>query len=106
MKNKNIFTIVLAILFILFVSLYVVGNSSYYDYEATRKTRLTLEKIEQFEKDIASGEKLDLSKYQEMEKDYDNLISSTTLNISNKIGTGVSKTINFLFNRVEKIINE
>ena len=105
-KGKDIFRIIMLTLFILFISMYVVGNSSYYDYEATRKTRLTEEKIKQFESDIASGEKIDLSKYKEIEKDYDNLVSTTTLNISQKLGKTVSKSLDFIFKRVEKVMNQ
>mgnify|MGYP003292524619 CR=1 FL=1 len=105
-KGKDVFRLISLTLFILFISLYVVGNSSYYDYEAMRKTRLTEEKIKEFESDIASGEKLDLSKYQEAEKDYDNLISTTTMNISQKLGETVSKSIDFIFKRVEKVMNQ
>lgn len=103
---KNIFRIVITSLFILFICIYLIGNSSYYDYEASRKHSLTQAEIKKFEEDIKNGEKVDINDYNKTkEKEYDNLISTTTMKVSNTLGKTVDSTINFIFNKLSKVIN-
>jgi len=104
-NSGGIFRIVLIVLFILFVGLYLVGNSGYYDYETTEKTRLTEKQIEQFEEDLKNGVAIDVDNYLELnEKDYDNKISKTTLDISKKISTTFDKAITFLFHKLNDVM--
>lgn len=106
MKAKNIFRIIIMTLFLLFISLYIIGNSSYYDYSATRKTKLTEEQIKEFEEKIAKGEKIDLNDYKNDENKYDNVISKTSLKLSNNIGKYVQKGLNFIFKKMESTLNQ
>lgn len=107
MKSSNIARIVLSILFILFVGLYLVGNSNYYDYEASIKTRLTEEQIKQFEEDISEGKAVDVENYLELnKKDYANPISDTTLKISKTISESFEKGLYFVFEKINQAMEE
>ncbi len=103
MKGANIARIILLVLFILFVGLYLVGNSNYYDYEAANKTRLTEEQIKIFEQDIKEGNAVDVEKYLQLnEKNYDNPVSKATLNISKTISKSFDKALNYVFGKINE----
>ena len=107
MKSSGIFRIVLLVLFILFAGVYLVGNSGYYDYDVTFKTRLTEQQIKEFEEDIKNGEVIDVDSYLELnEKNYDNKISKTTLDISRKISITFDKAITFIFEKLNDVMME
>lgn len=107
MKSSGIFRIILLVLFILFAGVYLVGNSGYYDYDVTAKTRLTEEQIKKFEEDIKNGEAIDVDSYLELnEKNYDNKISKTTLDVSKKISTTFDKAITFIFEKLNDAMME
>ena len=102
MKQGNIARIIILILFIMFIGLYLIGNSNYYDYERSSKTRLTEEQIKIFEQDVEAGKKVDVENYLKLnEKNYDNLISDTTLNISTTISKTFDKALNYLFKKID-----
>lgn len=105
MKSGNVARIVLLVLFVIFVGLYMVGNSDYYDYDVASKTRLTEEQILQFEKDLAEGRPVDVEDYLKLnEKDYDNVISDTTLHISNTISKTFDKALNYLIDKLNAVM--
>lgn len=107
MKSSGIFRIIILIFFILFVGLYLVGNSGYYDYDVTFKTRLTEEQIREFEEDVKNGEVIDVNSYNELnEKNYDNKVSKTALSISKKISITFDKALNYLFNKLNDVMME
>lgn len=107
MKGKNIARIILLILFISFIGLYILGNSSYYDYNASRKARMTEEDIKDFEERIANGEKVDInSYYNTRDEDYSNFVSNASLKISNQVGRTFQKIIYFIFNGLDGAINK
>ena len=104
MKN-NIFITLLFVLFLLFIGLYIIGNSSYYDYDAARRTRMTSEEIEYFEQELDNGSEIDINGYlSNDDKNYDNLISDTTMQLSNKLSKSFSKALNFLLNGINKAL--
>ena len=103
MKNGNIARIVILILFIMFIGLYLVGNSNYYDYESASKTRLTEEQIKIFEQDVKEGNAVDIENYLKLnEKDYANPISDAALNISTTISKSFDKALNYVFKKIDK----
>ncbi len=94
------FYIIISLLFAVFITLYISQATGYYDYEQYKKTELTKEKIEQFERDVADGKNVDIKNYLENVKvDYSNTASNTGLKISNTITkyvkSGVSGTLFF-----------
>ncbi len=107
MKGSAVARIIILILFILFVGLYLVGNSTYYDYEAASRTRLTKEQIKIFEQDIKEGNAIDVEEYlKKNEKNYDNPISNATLNISKTISKSFDKALNYVFKKISAVMEE
>lgn len=106
MKKGNIARIVILILFIMFIGLYIVGNSNYYDYEASSKTRLTEEQIKIFEQDVKEGSAVDIENYLKLnEKNYANPISDATLNISTTISKSFDKALNYVFKKINNVMD-
>jgi len=98
--NKIFWKIFLAFFFI-FLTLYISGNTGYYEFELHKKTVLTEEKIKEFEADIASGKNVDIKDYMESKEiNYSNNVSKAGLylseNVGNFIKAGVESTFNFL----------
>lgn len=92
-------------LFIIYIGVFFVSSSSYYDYEAARKTRLTDEQIDYFENEISNGSEVDLTGYISYnDKTYDNLVSNTSLKISNDISHVFNKILSYFFNKMNKIV--
>lgn len=107
MKVKdNFFKFALLTLFLIFIALYYSSNSGLIDYQARNKTVLTEEKIKQFEEDVKNNVEIDLKKYvEEKEEKYDNNLSKTTLKVSNTIGQTVQTALNFLFSKLDRVMN-
>lgn len=107
MKVKdNFFKFALLTLFLIFIALYYSSNSGLIDYQARNKTVLTEEKIKQFEEDVKNNVEIDLKKYvEEKAEKYDNNLSKTTLKVSNTIGQTVQTALNFLFSKLDRVMN-
>ena len=103
-KKKNIFLKIIGVLFLIYFSLYMMDNLGYYNL-STKKTILTEEKIKEFENDVKSGKRVDLTNYVEYDTNYSNTYSNIGYNISvgiDKIlNEGISKVSNFL----KKLLN-
>jgi len=98
MKVKNIFKLVLIVLIIAFTFLFIASQSGYYEYELSRKTKLTEESIARFEEDIASGKNVDINDYVvSKEKNYNNMVSNLGSSISSKLETAFSKGFEIIF---------
>ncbi len=107
MKGENLIRILFLTLFILFIGLYLVGNSNYYDYEAANKTKLTKEQIELFEQDLEEGKAIDTLDYLKLnEKNYGNPISDATLTISKTISKSFDKALNYIFKKINAVMEE
>ncbi len=104
--KDNFFKFALLTLFLIFIALYYSSNSGLIDYQARNKTVLTEEKIKQFEEDVKNNVEIDLKKYvEEKEEKYDNNLSKTTLKVSNTIGQTVQTALNFLFSKLDRVMN-
>jgi YbbR domain-containing protein len=89
------FYIIISLLFAVFITLYISQATGYYNYEQYKKTELTKDKIEQFERDVADGKNVDIKDYLENVKvDYSNTASNTGLKISNTITKYVKSGVN------------
>lgn len=107
MKKANIARIIILILFIMFIGLYLVGNSNYYDYESASKTRLTEEQIKIFEQDVKEGSAVDIENYLKLnEKNYANPISDATLNISKTISKSFDKALKYIFSKIDNAMKK
>lgn len=88
--NKNIKNI-FYLLVIIFMSLYIAGQTGYYERKNNYKTQLTKEAIIKFEKDISEGKEVDI-------KDY---ISTNNNKFNNKysnLGMTLSNSVDYIFN--------
>lgn len=103
MKGKNAARLFIACLFSLFLCLYVTQALGYYEFTNYKKTTLTNKAIERFEEDVKSGKKIDAKDYVEAEKNYNNLLSRTSLTISNTIEKTFDMLMNCLFNELSKV---
>lgn len=105
MKN-NFVRIMSLTVFLIFLALYYSSNAGLIDYHAKNKTVLTEEQIKLFEEDVKNNVEIDLKKYTEdKEEKYDNSISKTTLKLSNVIGETIQSGLNFLFSKLEGVMN-
>ena len=102
-KKKNYFYILFVVLFIIFICLYLMNISGYYDVSRSNMM-LTEEKIKEFERDVAKGEYVDLNDYFEDRKlDYDNNFSNISLKISDGIDTFLNRGLKGTLKALEKL---
>lgn len=106
MKGKNIFRIVIFTLIILYTVLYVAQAMGYYEYTNRKTNTLTEKAVEQFEKDIKAGKKVTANDYIKEENDYSNKISKGGIVISGIIGNVFDSFMKFIFNEVNKAVDE
>lgn len=104
--ENNFFRIMFFTIFLIFIALYYSSNSGLIDYQARNKTVLTEEQIKMFEEDVKNNVQIDLKKYiEDKEEKYDNNISKTTLKLSNTIGETIQSGLDFLFGKLESVMN-
>ena len=108
MKNKKtnkILKIFFFLCFISYLTFYTAGKAGYYEYNERRKMSFTKEQIEQFENDVKQGKNIDIKKYlKNTDKNYQNRISKTTLNISEEIAKYTKKGVNIIFTKLGNAI--
>ena len=102
-KAKKIFKLLISTLFLLFLGLYITQALGYFDFNDNKKTVLTENAIERFEKDIKSGKKINAKDYIEEEKNYNNLLSKISLSLSNVIEKGFNHFMNAMFDEISKV---
>lgn len=103
---NNFFKISFLIIFLSFLALYYSANSGLIDYQARSKNILTEEQIKLFEEDVKNNVEIDLKKYLDnKEEEYNNNISKATLKVSNGIGNTIEKVLDFIFNKLENVMN-
>ncbi len=106
MKGKNIAKLVMLTLLVFFIALYISQLTGYYEYTESKKTTLTKEAIEKFEKDVKNGKEVEAKNYLQEEKEYNNKASNLGIKISGLIEKGFNKTMNALFKEIDKAVNE
>ena len=62
-KKRNPFLIILSILFIIYISLFIVGESGYYESKTKEEIVLTEENIKKFENDVKNNKNIDIENY-------------------------------------------
>ena len=102
-KKPNYFKSIFITLLIVFVSLYFMNITGYYDVNRN-KTILTEEKRKEFEEDIKNGEYIDINDYFEEKKvDYNNGFSNLSLKVSDGIATFLNKGLKNTLKALEKL---
>lgn len=102
-KLKGVVKYIFISLFVTFAVLYFSLGAGYFEYTNGKKTALTEAQIEEFEKDIADGKEVDVTKYLEEKGNYQNNVSKFGLAISNATYEIVNKGIGFGFKALEKL---
>lgn len=98
--------IVLLTLFLLFLGLFISTNTGIIDYNARAKNKITEEKIKEFEKDVEENKEIDIKNYISIDNSInDNNVSKGTLKVSNTIGKTINKVINFMFDKLNNLMN-
>lgn len=98
--------IVILTLFLLFLGLFISTNTGIIDYNARTKNKITEEKIKEFEKDVEENKEIDIKKYISKDNEINNNnISKGTLKVSNTIGKTINKIINFMFDKLNDLMN-
>ena len=97
MKN-NFLRIMSLTVFLIFLALYYSSNAGIIDYQARNRTALTEEQIKMFEDDVKNNVEIDIKKYlDDKEEKYDNNVSA--------IGECVAKALDFMFGKLDKVMN-
>ena len=85
-KKFNWFCFILSTFFIIFVAYTIAYQSGYYEANVSRKSKITEEKLQEFEQDVKDGKEIDVKDY--VENDYIDY-SSTFSKIGNKISSSI-----------------
>lgn len=104
MKGKSIVRFVILIAIILFFALYAAQFTGYYPTTESKKTTLTQDAIEKFEKDVQEGKEIIAKNYLQEEKHYNNKASKLGMRLSNLIEKGFNKTMNAFFTEIDKAV--
>lgn len=89
-KKNNIFLNILAILFIVYMGLFIANLSGYYESKIRDNVIMTEEGIKEFENKVSNGEEIDVTSFLKNEReDYSNKMS----NLGDKLTYGVEKFI-------------
>ena len=103
-RKPNYFFIILSIIFIIFVSLSIAYESGYYEANISRKSKITQEKIEEFERDVKEGKEVDLKDYIDNDYvDYSSKVSKIGSKISNSIDNFMESGLSNFFDVISKL---
>lgn len=104
-KKKNPFIKIIALLFLVFISLYIALESGYYEAKISKKTQMTDESIKQFEEDIKNGKPIDISSYTFKEsKDYSNNTTDVAIFIGDKFEKFMANGITEIFDIIKNFL--
>jgi len=97
-KKKNYFLIILSLLFIVFAAYMVAYNSGYYEANVSRKSKITEEKLQEFERDVKEGKEIDIKDYVENDfVDYSSSLSKLGNRFSSSIDTFMDSGLSDFF---------
>ena len=100
-KKNNLFLKVLLILFLIYISLYIMNNLGYYNIASKNKI-ITEEKIKEFEADVRNGKSIDIKEYVRDTTNYKNTYSNLGYNIS----IGIDNVLNKEKKKEDKILKK
>lgn len=98
-KKPNRFLQIVALLFVIFIALFIAGKSGYYETNLNEKVVLTDKQIEKFEQDVLNGEVVDVNSYVLAEKkDYSNNFTDAADKFTEAVEGFVTDGFKGLFN--------
>ena len=102
-KRGNLFFRILTILFIIYVALFIVQQTGYYDKTVRDQTLMTEEKIKQFESDVAQNKAVDVINYLPEKEDYSNFLTRSANVITNKLGDILDKKVDNIWDIIKSL---
>ncbi len=105
-KKKSINPIlkILAVLFVIFLALFIANASGYYESKIRDNMMVTEEGIKEFEEKVKKGEEIDISSFLHNERvDYSNGVSHLGDSLTNGIETFVSDGMKYVANIIKSL---
>ena len=103
-KKRNYFLIILSVLFIVYAAYMVAYNSGYYEANISRKSKITEEKLQEFENDVKEGKEIDIKDYIENDfVDYSSSLSKIGNRLSSSIDTFMESGLKDFFDLLGKM---
>ena len=103
-KIKKIVKPIFILLGIIYIAIFIISLTGYYESLENKNSRLTTEAIERFEKDILKGEEIVASNYLEEKEDYNNLFTRLGIKIGNAIEFIFKKVMKGILTEIEKAV--
>ena len=103
-KIKKIVKPIFILLGIIYIAIFIISLTGYYESLENKNSRLTTEAIERFEKDILKGEEIVASNYLEEKEDYNNLFTRLGIKIGNAIEFIFKKVMKGVLTEIEKAV--
>lgn len=104
---NNLIKLITVIIFLIFISSYLVASTGYYEYTMQQKTIITNEKIKEFEEDIKNNQNIDLKDYlKEEEIDYSNKFTNLVYSISDNSNKLTRKAIKYVFKKLSTLVED
>ena len=105
MKHKKILKFIFYSTLIIFLFLYTIEETGYYEYKLNTKKNLTEKEIKQFESDVKAGKEIDLNNYlKDNYIDYSNNLTRATSKISIELNEYIKIILTDYFNILQKLI--
>lgn len=102
-KKRNPFLELMFVLFVIYISLFIAGESGYYENKVNEQITLTEENIKQFEEDVKNNKEIDIQNYVEKEQiDY----SCGFSDLGDNVSTFFEKLLTEEFGKVGKVLKK
>jgi len=103
-KKFNYFWFIFSILFLIFCAYTISYESGYYEANVSRKSKITQEKLEEFEQDVSEGKEVDLKNYVSTDfVDYSSPLSKLGSSISNAFDNFMANGFISFFDTISKL---
>lgn len=103
-KKNNYFWLILGALFLMFVAYTIAYDSGYYEANISRKSKITEEKLQEFEQDVKEGKEIDVKDYVETDYvDYSSSMSKLGNKLSSSIDTFMDSGLSDFFELLGKL---
>lgn len=104
---KKTFKTMFVISFIIYMSLFIMNNTGYYNFSLKKQKELTEEQIKKFENDVKNGVDIDIESYLEVKNvSYQNNTSKLGLTISSGIENIVKNSIYKILDLIGGLVEE
>lgn len=107
MKKKiNPVLLTTIILFGIYMALYYMAETGYYDYKEYNKMIVTEEAMKKFESDVSEGKDVSIENYITPQKNYENKVSNLGLKASESIEKFMTKGIGGFFKVLGSLVSD